>query len=614
RALLRRAGHRNRQAGIVDHRRGGGAGGADRLVGVVGEGGLHADGMGLVALGHGVGVLIGADIGPAAAAVGHLPLVGDRRTGVVAVADRRRRREGRALLRRAGHRNRQAGIVDHRRGGGAGGADRLAGVVGEGGLHADGMGLVALGHGVGVLIGADIGPAAAAVGHLPLVGDRRTGVVAVADRRRRREGRALLRRAGHRNRQAGIVDHRRGGGAGGADRLAGVVGEGGLHADGMGLVALGHGVGVLIGADIGPAAAAVGHLPLVGDRRTGVVAVADRRRRREGRALLRRAGHRNRQAGIVDHRRGGGAGGADRLAGVVGEGGLHADGMGLVALGHGVGVLIGADIGPAAAAVGHLPLVGDRRTGVVAVADRRRRREGRALLRRAGHRNRQAGIVDHRRGGGAGGADRLAGVVGEGGLHADGMGLVALGHGVGVLIGADIGPAAAAVGHLPLVGDRRTGVVAVADRRRRREGRALLRRAGHRNRQAGIVDHRRGGGAGGADRLAGVVGEGGLHADGMGLVALGHGVGVLIGADIGPAAAAVGHLPLVTVALASSLSPIVGVAVRVEPSFAVPVTATDRLELSITAAVAVLVALTVWLVSSVKEACTRMAWVSSPSA
>src|SRR6202011_1941442 len=257
RALLRRAGHRNRQAGIVDHRRGGGAGGADRLVGVVGEGGLHADGMGLVALGHGVGVLIGADIGPAAAAVGHLPLVGDRRTGVVAVPDRRRRREGRALLRRAGHRNRQAGIVDHRRGGGAGG--------------------VALGHGVGVLIGADIGPAAAAGGHLPLVGDRRTGVVAVADRRRRREGRALLRRAGHRNRQAGIVDHRRGGGAGGADRLAGVVGEGGLHADGMGLVALGHGVGVLIGGDIGPAAAAVGHLPLVGDRRTGVVAVADRR-------------------------------------------------------------------------------------------------------------------------------------------------------------------------------------------------------------------------------------------------------------------------------------------------------------------------------------------------
>jgi hypothetical protein len=58
----------------------------------------------------------------------------------------------------------------------------------------------------------------------------------------------------------------------------------------------------------------------------------------------------------------------------------------------------------------------------------------------------------------------------------------------------------------------------------------------------------------------------------------------------------------------------VGVAVSVCPSFAVPLIATERLELSSTlVALAALSALTSWLVSSVKDACTRTSVFSSPS-
>jgi hypothetical protein len=60
---------------------------------------------------------------------------------------------------------------------------------------------------------------------------------------------------------------------------------------------------------------------------------------------------------------------------------------------------------------------------------------------------------------------------------------------------------------------------------------------------------------------------------------------------------------------------LVGVAVTVDPSLTVPLIATDRLELSTNlVAVALLFALTSWLVSSVKEACTRTNLLSSPSA
>src|SRR5207244_960542 len=140
-------------------------------------------------------------------------------------------------------------------------------------------------------------------------------------------------------------------------------------------------------------------------------------------------------------------------------------------------------------------------------------------------RHRQAGVVDDRGGGGAGGIDEVAGVVGERGIDADGVGLVALGDSVGRLVGADIGPAAAAVGDLPLVVHGRRYVVAVAADGGRGEEVAFLRRGVvDCHGQAGVVDDGVRLIAGGVNRHTAVIGEGGENADLVALVAFGDGV------------------------------------------------------------------------------------------
>src|SRR5205823_3004476 len=130
-----------------------------------------------------------------------------------------------------------------------------------------------------------------------------------------------------------------------------------------------------------------------------------------------------------------------------------------------------------------LPLIADRRAGIVGIAgDGARRHQLLPLLERrpAGerYRHRQAGIVDHRGGRSAGRRRRLGGVgVARGGDDADLRSLVGLLHHVGRAVGADWGEVAGAeasvVGTLPLVVD---GRVAVVGRGARGERGAFLRK------------------------------------------------------------------------------------------------------------------------------------------
>ena len=355
------------------------------------------------------------------------------------------------------------GAARHRARPGAGELLAVAGVVGEGDLHVDGLARIGGNKGVAAGGGAvDLG----VVGE-PLVGEGSVAEAVVVGYAGGvgGEGLAHLGGAGDGGRTCGRVVGRRGSrghrarpGAGELLVVAGVVGEGHPHFDGLARVGGNKGVAAGGGAvDLG----VVGE-PLVGEGSVveAVIVGYAGGVGGEGLAHLGGAGDGGQPGGrgvgrrrSRGHRARPGAGELLAVAGVVGEGHPHFDGLALV-----VGQGVGGSVCPVDLSVVGEPLVGEGSVveAVIVGYAGGVGGEGLAHLGGAGDGGQPGGrgvgrrrSRGHRARPGAGELLVVAGVVGEGDLHFDRLALVVVGQGVG----GSVCPVDLSVVGEPLVGE-----------------------------------------------------------------------------------------------------------------------------------------------------------------